>query len=514
MTDVLMIYPKLGSMDSFIVDIPLSIIYASADAVKRGYNVKAIDLRCERGDWKQALKKYCDEGVLLAGISVMTGSPCHYAREASKFIKEQSPGTKIVWGGPHATVLPETINEPFIDFLIRGYGSKSLADLIECLKLNNGDYSGIKGLSHKSNGNVYHNPRSKEFETIPFTDIPYHLLDVTSPHYLRSYMGKRMFPLFTSIGCPYKCSFCVHPTIYKEINGPKWQPHAELEVVGHMEHVIKKFNVTHICFIDDTSFPDINRMRNIFKIMLDRGIKVTLEFRGARINEIDRMDDDFLSLMVQAGTRVLMVGVESASDRILKLMQKGITKEQIIRVNQKLARYPEITPYYNFIYGTPGETYEDLLETKEVVLQILRDNPNAYIGFGGDWKPIPGSKMLEIAEKEYGFKPPVSLDDWIEIDSSDAKSKIVHSWYTKEHNNLIKLMQIASFVIDDKMIKESSNKTMWYRILRLLSRVYKPVALFRLRFNFNYFLIEYDIWRLMFRLMPYIQTRESVDGKD
>jgi radical SAM superfamily enzyme YgiQ (UPF0313 family) len=201
-----------------------------------------------------------------------------------------------------------------------------------------------------------------------------------------------------------------------------------------------------------------------------------------------------------------MVGVESASDKVLKSMQKSITKEQILRVNRKLARHRDIIPYYNFIYGSPGETYEDLIETKDVVLQLLKDNPKAYFGFGSDWKPIPGSKMLITAEKQYNFIQPKTLDDWIEIDSSDSKTKIVHTWYTHRHNNLIKLMQIASFVIDDKIIRESSsNKTMPFRLLRVLSRIYKPIALFRLRFNFHYLLIEYDIWRLMVRIMPYLK---------
>ncbi|MDD4182696.1 MAG: radical SAM protein [Candidatus Omnitrophica bacterium] len=509
MIDAFLIYPKLGSMDSMVRDIPLSIIYAAAHSVKRGYNVKAIDLRCENGNWKEKLKSYLDQGVLLAGVSVMTGSPLYYAREISLFIKENYPATKIVWGGPHVTILPQTIQEPFTDFLIRGYGSVSLAELIASLK-SNSNYSNIKGLSYKREAGIFHNPRSHEHEMLHYLDIPYHLIDVSSPVYSRSYAGERMFPIFTSIGCPYHCSFCVHPAIYNEINGSKWCPYPEEEVVDHIKYIIKKFAVTHICFIDDTSFVDLERMRRIFEIICSQGVNVTLEFRGARINEIDRMDDAFFHLMIKAGGRFMMVGVESASDHVLKTMQKGITKEQILRVNQKLARFPELKPYYNFIYGTPHERYKDLVETKEAVLKMLSDNPQAYFGFGGDWKPIPGTKMLEVAEREYGFKTPQSLDDWIEIDSSDARAKIVHPWYSARHNNMIKLMQVTSFVIDDKIIKESStNKTIGFKTLRLLSRLYKPIALFRLKFNFHQMLIEYSFWRIMLKLMPYLTNHNK-----
>lgn len=492
-----------------VVDLPLSIIYAAAESLKRGYRVEAVDLRAEQEDWRVTIRQKLKEGVRLAGISVMTGSPLINSREISEFIKSESPQTKIVWGGPHPTILPETVEEPYIDFLIRGYGSKPLAELIG--KLRDGeDVSGIDGLSYKMDGKALHNPRVKEFEILHYSDIPYDLIDVNAAKYIRTYNGARNFPIFTSIGCPYQCSFCVHPAIYKEINGPKWLALEEDEILGHIQHVMARYNVNHIVFIDDTSFPKLSRMKELFTRIIEKGLNITMEFRGARINEIQKMDDEFLNLLVKAGGRLMMVGVESGSDRVLKGFQKGITREQILNANRKLARFPQLTAYYNFIYGTPGETYEDLLETKDLVLTILKENPNAYFGFGGDWKPIPGTKTLEVAEKDYAFKGPKTLDDWIQIDSSDAEEKITHPWYTPEHNNLIKLMQVASFVIDDKIIKESrGNNNMFFRLLRLMSRVYKPVAMFRLKFNVHQFMVEYELWRMMVKIMPRLRAALS-----
>lgn len=510
MIDLLLIYPKLGTMDRMIVDIPLSIIYVASHSVKRGYVVKVLDLRGKHEDWEKSIKFYLDQGVLSVGISVMTGSPLFYAREISIFVKKYYPATKVIWGGPHPTVLPDTIKESFIDFLIRGYGSVSLENLISCLKLSDNNFSGIDGLSYKSDGKIYHNQRSTEFEILKYEDIPYHLVDVKSAMYKRAYMEKRMFPIFSSIGCPYKCTFCIHPTIYSIINGSKWLPYSSSEVVKHIEYVVNEFGITNICFLDDTSFPDLGRMRQIFQMIINRNINISIEFRGARVNEIDRMDDDFLDLMVKAGSRTLMVGVESGSERILKTMQKGITKEQILRVNRKLAGHPELVPHYNFVYGTPGETYQDAVETKDTVLQLIRDNPKAYFGFGSDWKPIPGSEMLDIAIKEYKFQVPKTLDDWIEIDSLDSKSKIKHSWYTRKHNNMIKLMQISSFVINDGLIRESElNKTVIFKILRVFSQIYKPIALFRLRMNFHQLLIEYTIWRVLVRIITYFKMSDD-----
>jgi radical SAM superfamily enzyme YgiQ (UPF0313 family) len=497
MNDVLMIYPILGTMDAMVMDIPLSVIYASAHVVKKGYDVQILDLRCHRTHWKEVLRGHLRKQYKLVGISVMTGSPLRNAVEVSRIIRAESPATKIVWGGPHPTVLPETVENPYIDYTIRGYGSEPLLKLIEALHADEEDLSRIESLSYKKDGKIFHNKRPDRFEMLDFHDIPYDLVDITSPDYARGFSGEILFPVFSAIGCPYKCAFCISPATYTVINGPKWMPYDTQEVLAHIEYGIKRYGAKHICIMDDTCFPDLERMRRIFQLIIERELNITLEFRGARVNELDRMDDAFLEILVRAGGRMLMVGFESGSDRVLEIMKKGISKDQIIRVNRKLARYPELVPHYNLIYGVPGERYEDLLETKETVLQLVRDNPNCYIGFGSDWKPIPGSTLVDVAVKEFHYRPPITIEEWIEMDSSDAK-KIVHSWYSRKHNALIKLMQISSFVIDDKILKSSRNNTsIVFTMLRVSSRMYKPIAMMRLRYNIHQLLIEYYLWRFL-----------------
>ncbi len=489
-------------MDSMVVDLPLSIMYSAANSLKRGYKIKLIDLRLVSGNWRWALKEYLDKGVLLAGISVMTGAPLKNARDIALFIKEHYPDTKIVWGGPHVTVIPETMAEPFLDFIVRGYGSLPLADLISFLKTGSPEISTIYGISYREKNFPIHNPRSSVHEMIDYRDIPYDLIDMNNPLYSRSYSNAKVFPMFTAIGCPYKCTFCIHPEVYKIINGKKWLPYTPEEVIEHMEYLISRYNAKFFCFIDDTSFPDLKRMEKIFNFIIEKKLNIDIEFRGARINELDRMSHSFLDFMEEAGGRVILVGVESASDRILKEMQKGITREQIFRVNKKLATHKRLRPMYNFIYGCPGETYQSLIETKDAILKLKEDNPNAYINLGGDWKPIPGTVMISIAEKQYGYVPPKTIDEWIEIDSSDAKEKIRFPWYTNRLNNLIKILQITSFVIGDKLVNESgNNKSFYFRLLRLGAKIYKPVANFRLKRNFPHFPIEYAIWKTLLRFM-------------
>jgi hypothetical protein len=509
MTDALLIYPKLGTMDSLVADLPLSIIYAATESIKREYDIKCVDLRGQDGiDWKSTLKSHLDNGVLLVGLSVMTGSPIKCAKQVSLFVRENYPETKIVWGGPHVTLCPESLEEDFIDVLVRGYGSEPLANLIGHLKTGAEDFSDIPGVSFVKDQQCIHNPRPNNHEKIHYLDIPYDLVDVNGPDYLRKYKGERIFPIFSAVGCPYKCTFCVTPATYGPITAaPKWSPLANDEVVDHIEFITNKYGATHIVFIDDTSFPSIKRMRIIFNDIIRRDLNVRLEFRGARVNELKRMDDEFIQLMIKAGTRVLKVGAESGNNRLLKLFKKDCTREDIISQNRKFAKYSVITMDYNFFCGAPTETYYDLLETKDMVIQMIKDNPNAYYSYGADWKPIPGAQLLQIAEDTYGYKGPQTLDEWADMDSVDSKEKLVHPWYTRKHNNLIKMMQMAAFVIDKKIAKETiQNKSLPFMVLRLLSLLYKPIALFRLKTNFYELMVEYPMYRFaMQRVWPVLQ---------
>ncbi|MBT4793028.1 MAG: B12-binding domain-containing radical SAM protein [Halobacteriovoraceae bacterium] len=515
MSEILLIYPKLGSQDSMIMDPPLSLVYTAAECIKNKVDVSVIDLRAERDHFK-VVEEAITSNTALVGISVMTGNPLKCAREVSRYIKKNHPHIEIVFGGPHPTVCPETIEENYVDYLVRGYGSLALYQLFRNLGTKN--FNNIKGLSYKVKGKFVHNTRSDSHEIIPYQDLPYNLLDMHSPKYVRNFNKKRIFAMFSSIGCPYRCSFCVSPATFNEINGAKWIAYDAEAVVDHIKYAVETFDAKHIVFIDDTSFRHLKHMEKVFNLLVEADLGVTLEFRGCRVNEIKLMNHAFLDLMERAGGRVIMVGVESGSDRALKKMQKGISFDLVVEQNKKLAQHPKIKCHFNFIYGMPEETYEDLLESKRLAVTLIKDNPNAYFGFGGDWKPIPGTKALDRAMEYPDFVVPRTVDDWIAMDSSDANKKIVHPWYTKKHNNLIKVMQVTSFVLDKKIIKETkNNKLPFFRVIRFLARVYRPLALFRIKFNFNSFLFDYELFALSLRLIgKYGDKKRELfnDGKD
>ena len=233
--DCLLIYPQLGSFDELMRDIPLSLIYAATDCVKSGYRVEILDLRLSGENWREDVDAHLRAGCSLVGLSVMTGNPITTSLKISEYVKSEY-GTPVVWGGPHPTILPEqTLDCEHIDYVIRDWGSKALCQLVQYIEGDLADRDGILGLGYKEDGRVVLNDVQHSFEMLDYRDLPYHLVDITSSNYNRLSNGELALPIYTAMGCPYKCSFCMSPAVYEKIQGKKWVAYDIEYVLGHIE---------------------------------------------------------------------------------------------------------------------------------------------------------------------------------------------------------------------------------------------------------------------------------------
>lgn len=503
-TDVLLIYPQLGDWDDVVRDIPLSIIYPATDAVKRGFTVRAVDLRFYGRDWPRAIEPILRQGCSLVGVSVMTGTPIVNSLEITRYVKERYPAIPTVWGGPHPTTLPEqTLEHPDIDFVIRDAGSLALAQLVEHLNGGTVRKEEILGLGYKEGGRIRLSPEQTGFEILDYRDIPYDLVDISGSRYNRLNVGELVFPIFMSVGCPYQCTFCVTPAMSKKIAGKKWVALSTDSVLDHIEYLAQHYDFKRLQVYDDESFIDLDIMREILTKYMQRGFhrRFKLDFRGIRFNDLDRMGDDYLQLMADAGTEYMFVGLESGSPRILKIMKKNIRVEQVLRVNRRLARFPSLKPHYNFFCGIPGETYESLLETKDVLLQLVREHPRCYLGHGGHWKPIPGTEITTVAVQQYGLKLPSSLEGWAAIDTLEFDEKAPdYPWYNPRMVGMIRLVTLAGLILDGKMTDLIGNLTpVLARAASFLVRLYRPLLRLRLRFNCSSLLVEMKLYALFVR---------------
>lgn len=498
---LLLVYPHMGLSGNFVRHAPLSLLYTSIEVIEAGYGVELLDNRLHLQDWKEVLaQKLADPSLLAVGVSVMTGKPILNAIEVSEFAKEKRPDLPVIWGGPHPTFYPETpfTFTPACDYVISGYGSKPLALLTQALAQGTRPDQ-IAGLYLKQDGQLRSWPPAKQFEYINYKKIPYHLIPDYGRYGQLEDMGF-IFSMYSVYGCPYKCTFCSTPAALQGY-ARKWERVDVVEVVDHIQFLVDRYQASYIYFIDDDSFVNLQHVESIIDEISRRGLKVRLGFRGARINEIKKMSDDFLSKLANAGTNILHIGAESGSNQMLELFKKNCTVEDIIECNQKLARHKEITAGYNFIVGIPGETLTDLKQTRDLILRLIEDNPRAIIFTPNRFRPLPGTELFDYASANWKFTPPSSVGQWVEV---EVEGNYRAPWETQETREFCNLLVLGSYFIDQKIFKVTSGKNAMYRILRLFSWAYSPFSNLRFRRGWYQFYWEFFFYQkapLLLRLL-------------
>ena len=492
---ILLVYPPLGMSGTFVRHAPISLVYAASLVVKDGYDVEVFDARLNPATWREDLLARLSRETLLVGISVMTGPPVTYAMEIASLVKGVNSEIKVVWGGPFATFNPAIIlkDDRNSDYVVSGYGSKPLLSLVENLA-NGQEPSPTPGLYRRGpDGSPIGLPADwTSHEILDYRNIPYHMIPDYSV-YGQLDQKRIIFSLYSSMGCPYRCGFCSSPALYKDIQGPRWQPLSVEEVTDHIQYVIDTYGAQYIYFIDDDSFVDLDHVEGIIDSINRRGIKVKLGFRGARINEIKKMSHAFLDKLAAAGTDILHIGAETGSNRLLNLVRKNCTVEDILECNRKLAQHQQINAFYNFIVGLPTETLEDLKSTAALMLQLINENPRCIISTPNIFRPLPGTELFDLARNDWDFHVPDSLLGWARM---EVETEYDLPWMEPVNKRFIRMLLMSSYFIDDKINKMETGNTVLMRVLKILNKCYRPIARFRLRYGISGLLVERFFYNL------------------
>jgi radical SAM superfamily enzyme YgiQ (UPF0313 family) len=488
---IVLIQPNVGTLGKFSQQIPLSLLYVASGLVKNNFAVRLIDNRCCEKTWEKILVNALNEEVLFVGITVMGGTPISNAIEISRLVKSHSD-IPIVWGGAQPSAIPAQILEKdFVDYTVSGSGVSSSIKLANIL--NNGhrrieELREIPGLGYKSGGRIYLNEPYEGFEHVSYQDIPYSLIKDFSDYGQIGSTG-RVFPIYSAYGCPYNCAFCISPARYRDFK-KKWVALSAPEIADHIEFLIKNFMATEIYFYDDDSFVDLNHVRALLEEAKKRNLKIRMNFRGARINEVLKMDKTFLDELADRGTRILHIGLESGSQRILDLFKKGIRVEDILAANKKIAQ-SRIIAGYNWIIGTPTETREDIDKTAKLILKLIEENPRCFVFQPNKFQPFVGTELAQLAFA-HGYKQPERLEDWIYPEIETDKPQ---PWYSKETHKMIKMLYITSFFIDGKsdlLLEKNTPKNL---LIKLLSKLYKPIARIRFKYGITFCLFEHLLYK-------------------
>ncbi len=482
---------------------PYGVLSLASYLKAKGVKARIYDQRLER-NLEDKLKDIVSTSVLI-GFSVMT-IHIKEALKLTELVKKLNPHAKIVWGGAHSSIYPANVcGHPLIDFTVKSEGEETLRELVEAL-INDSDrrdFSSVKGLVYKDEkGRVINNP---DREPINYREVPpvnWDLINLNA--YLRmpsfSIPPKNTLFLFASRGCPYKCTFCIN-SLYASTR--RWRAKAIATLVKEINSALELCpNIEHINFADENFFLDFKNVDKILDLLID-------EFRGKffwscnlRADYFKRMDAPFLKKLKRSQFVEASMGAESGSELMLKYLKKDITVEDL-KYSAKVCREYDINPVYSFIMGYPGEDTGDRKKTLQIIKELCRINPNSVILGPQLFRPYPGCELFERS-KEYDFKVPGSLEEWIKFSEQSLKTSFGEgdATFYLPSVNLPWIKERDRYYIQGIGIYASkaflSFKMLWKK-RRLATMMYSVLARIRLQLNFFYFPYEYRMGTLLLR---------------
>jgi anaerobic magnesium-protoporphyrin IX monomethyl ester cyclase len=388
---------------------PLALMAIGSYLDAEKYEVVIIDGRLEK-DPMLKIKAALKRNPVCFATSVLTGAPIKDALSISKKVKAQNPELPVVWGGWHASLFPkQTLENAAIDFVVKGQGEESFAELMDCLS-NKQDLKTVKGICYKLSNNYVENPDRPLKDINLFPAFNYDLIEVQKYVQLS---GRNQLDYISSQGCRFRCTFCADPFMYKR----GWYGYEAKRVGEEIEQLWHKHRFNHVHFQDETFFTYANRVKDIAQEFIDRKLNVSW-FGTMRADQGVRLPEEVWLLCKKSGLERVMIGMEAGTQEMLDWMKKDIKLQQLYDVAKLCVKY-DIAINFSVIVGFPGETKESIYQTLNVVKELRQMSHKFHIGIFY-FKPYPGNPIAdELIKQKYRFAD--SLETWSNFDFVDSK---------------------------------------------------------------------------------------------
>ncbi len=407
------------------------------------FPVSIIDLHVENLFPKDAHSRVSDYNPTIVCLTSKTlGWPA--VIEIAQMVREAAPQALVVVGGPHMSIYPkESLTWDCFDIAVVGDGEETLLEICERVEAGAtvADLQDILGtVVRRPTGEVVQNaprPLPKDINKYPMP--AWDLIPVANYHCLT--LLKPFATMVTTRGCPWHCGYCSQ--VYSE----KLRFRDVELVVDEMEHLEKVYGVREIVFFDETFTIGKRRMLKFSEEVQKRGLKVKFNIR-ARVDTVDR---DVVRALKKAGLRSIHMGVEAGTDRVLKIMNKQITREQTERAF-RICREEGVDTRGYFMVGYYDATPDD-----------VEDMIKFASGLGLDWASfsvataLPATDLYRIAQ-ERGY---VDGDYWKQytIDGGGVIPQLETETFTSEQLRAFRTKAYMNFYLRPDLIRRKLSKS-------------------------------------------------------
>jgi radical SAM superfamily enzyme YgiQ (UPF0313 family) len=379
---------------------PLSLLIVAALMEKEGVEVDLIDMEAEGLSYSATLERIRSFAPDLLGFTVTSWSFHSIIRWIKQF--KADTAISILVGGEHLRLYPdETMSYDAIDFCITGEAELPLPEFISAFREGQ-PFDDIKSLGFRKNGSVIIDRTIRYVEDINTIPFPARHL-IRNELYENVLSRKKNFTaLISSRGCPFNCAFCTH-------NHQKYRARSPENVVDEIELNLKTYNICDFDIYDSTFTADEPRVIRICEEIRRRKLEVGFTVRS----RVDIVSREMIDSLKSAGCHTILYGIESSNPDILKMMNKRISPEQVMKT-VSYTKQRGIKTLGFFLFGFPGETRQTIEDTIRFSLDLPLDYALYSILL-----PMPDTDIYEYY-RERGLG-----DYWAEYTLDDSKTELI-----------------------------------------------------------------------------------------
>lgn len=476
---IVLIYPNAGQdVLGINVGLPLSLLYVGTAVKEAGYQVTILDQRV-RKNFDALLADAVRSKPVYVGISSMTGYQIGYGLSIARAVRAHDPRVPIVWGGVHPTIHPDsTLRHPLVDIVVINEGEETAVDLARTMA-SGGDLSRVPGIAFKQSGRTIMNEPRPPMDLARLSWADYSLVDLNDYFTIGHISRQKQLQIVTSRGCPFRCGYCY--LTLPQLRGYRWI--SAQRIYDEIKYLSETYGVKSVFFYDDYFFGNLKRVQEFLQLLEEKPLGVQFEV-SCRIDFLARQSDEFLARLARAGFTELLIGVESGSDRILRLIKKDFKRDHVLVANRKLAK-AGIGSKMSWMAGFPGETKDDFYQTADLMLELKRDNPYCSLTPLGIYTPYPGTELYDRCRDDFGVEFPDTLEGWAEYQWQKNNNVFLQAADRK----LLTRLNVASRFFDEKLFERFGEKRLKHLIMALY-HLYGSLIRLRVRRRFFRFMPE------------------------
>lgn len=361
---IVWVSPPLRSRDIYGVDFeagsktpPLNLATLAAITRAQGYPTEIIDAEFLGWNAHETAEVILKKGFKYVAITAVTMS-INKAAELAQILKQRSNEVVTLIGGVHLTAVPKETMERFPQFDI-GVIMEGDLTVPELLERHNGGagLAGVRGIIYRENGGLViteNRPFLKELDSLPMPawDLLPHLSSYfRGPSYCLDKLPMGL--LITSRGCPAQCNFCD-----RSVSGNHFRAYSAKYVLDMIREQYYKYGIRGMHIIDSNFILHKKRIAEICELLE----KEHLDFSFSCLGRVSLVSPDILKMLKKAGCWRIDYGMESGSQKVLNVIEKGISLEQIRRA-VVWAKEAGLKVRGFFMLGNPSDTKETIRET-------------------------------------------------------------------------------------------------------------------------------------------------------